>query len=413
MKPTPREILLKYWGYDRFREPQERIIHELLSGNDCLALLPTGGGKSICYQVPALITDGLCLVISPLIALMEDQAQQLRKRNIACAVIHSGMTHDQLDAALDNCLFGPVKFLFCSPERMKTELFRVRAARMKISMMAVDEAHCISEWGYDFRPTYLEIGSIRELHPNIPILALTASATEQVQSDIINRLGLRSPAVHRKSFARPNISFVVRNTENKEARLIQALGRVEGTAIVYVRTRKAALETASNLNRADIPATYYHGGLNFEERSRRQDEWMQGKVRVMVATNAFGMGIDKADVRMVIHTNLPESPEAYYQEAGRAGRDGQPSYALLLYQAADGEALSRRVESNHPDAAYLRHLYQCLANYYQLAEGAGEMTSSEFDSEEFARRFGLRQAEVRAGLSRLQESGLIQVDERY
>ena len=413
MNRSPREILQQYWGYPEFREPQEQIVADILAGKDCLALLPTGGGKSVCYQVPALVKGDLCIVISPLIALMEDQAHQLRARNITCEVIHSGMPYDQLDTALDRCLVGDVRFLFCSPERIHTEIFRVRSARMKISMIAVDEAHCISEWGHDFRPMYRAIGRIRELHPQVPVLALTASATAQVQRDIVAQLGLREPAIHRKSFARPNISFVVRLTEDKEHRMHDALKRVNGPAIVYVRNRKATQETARRLQETGVTATYYHGGLAFADRTVRQNDWITGKIRVMVATNAFGMGIDKPDVRLVIHLGLPETPEAYYQEAGRAGRDGKPSFALLLVHPADGDDLMKKTESGHPDVPYLRHIYQCLANHMQLAEGAGEFASFPFDIDAFSQRFALRPGEVRTAVRRLEEAGLIQLDDRF
>jgi len=413
LNKTPLEILRKYWGHSAFRPPQDQIIQTVLDGKDCLALLPTGGGKSVCFQVPALAMDGICLVVSPLIALMEDQIRQLKQRGIPCAVIHSGMSYSQLDTVLDNCVYGKVKLLYLSPERIQTELFIERMKRMKVSMVAVDEAHCISEWGYDFRPPYLKIGSIREVHPDIPIMALTASATGRVRKDIAEKLGLKKPEVISRSFARDNISFVVRQAENKDLQMAAILRKVEGSAIVYVRSRKATEELAGFLQRQGISGTWYHAGLSHEERTKRQASWISGQVRVMVATNAFGMGIDKADVRVVIHNGLPESLEAYYQEAGRAGRDGLRSYAVLLHFSYDDVELEKKVTDSQPDPEYLKHIYQCLANYYQLAEGAGLGHSVEFDLGDFAARYDLRPSLAYAALRRLEEQGLVALDERF
>ena len=410
---TALSILRKYWGYSAFRPPQDQIIQTVLDGRDCLALLPTGGGKSVCFQVPALAMEGVCLVISPLIALMEDQIRQLKQRGIPCAVIHSGLSYSQLDVVLDNCVFGNVKLLYLSPERIQTELFQERLRRMKVSMVAVDEAHCISEWGYDFRPSYLQIGSIREIHPNIPVLALTASATDRVRQDIIGKLALTNPAVISRSFARDNISFVVRQAENKEIQAAAILKKVNGSAIIYVRSRKATEELADYLTRQGIPSTCYHAGLSHETRTRRQALWLSGKERVMVATNAFGMGIDKSDVRVVIHTGLPDSLEAYYQEAGRGGRDGKRSYAVLLHFGNDDEELEKKVLESQPEPAYLKHVYQCLANYYQLAEGAGLGHTVGFDLADFTARYDLRVAVAHAALRRLMEQGLIAIDDRF
>lgn len=408
---APEEILKKYWGYGQFRNPQDKIILNILQNKDTLALLPTGGGKSICYQVPALIFDGLCLVISPLIALMEDQITQLKKRGIACAVIHSGLTKEQQDATLDNCIYGKIKLLYLSPERIQTELFRVRIQKMKISMIAVDEAHCISEWGYDFRPSYLKIASVREIHPRVPIIALTASATDRVKKDIVTKLSLKDPGLFQRSFSRDNISFVVRKTENKETAMIDILKRVNGSAIIYVRSRKGTKALSELLNKNGVPSTWYHAGLSFDDRSSRQDEWIQNKKRVMVATNAFGMGIDKPDVRLVIHIGLPESLEAYYQEAGRGGRDGKRSFAVLLYHPSDVEMLKNQTKESIPDPAYLKTIYQALANYVQLAVGAGESTGFLFDVEEFSSRFSFKKSQVYLAIKRLEQSGFIQLDD--
>ncbi|MFM8349051.1 MAG: RecQ family ATP-dependent DNA helicase, partial [Bacteroidota bacterium] len=410
---APLEILRKYWRHNAFRPPQDRIIQTVLEGHDCLALLPTGGGKSVCFQVPALAMDGICLVVSPLIALMEDQIRQLKQREIPCAVIHSGLSYSQLDTVLDNCVFGNVKLLYLSPERIQTELFQERLKRMKVSMVAVDEAHCISEWGYDFRPPYLKIGTIREIHPHVPILALTASATDRVRKDITEKLGMKKPEVISRSFARDNISFVVREAENKDLQMVAILRKVEGSAIVYVRSRKATEELAAFLRRQGISATWYHAGLTHEERNKRQASWIANQERVMVATNAFGMGIDKSDVRVVIHTGLPESLEAYYQEAGRAGRDGLRSYAVLLHFSHDDVELEKKVIDSQPEPAFLKHIYQCLANYYQIAEGAGQGHSVEFDLGDFTARYDLRPSLAHAALRRLEEQGLIAMNDRF
>lgn len=410
---SAQQILKKYWGYEVFRNPQDRIIASVSLGKDTLALLPTGGGKSVCYQVPALSMDGICLVVSPLIALMEDQILQLKQRGISCAVIHSGMTREQIDITLDNCIFGKIKLLYLSPERIQTEIFKVRLEKMKVSMIAVDEAHCISEWGYDFRPSYLKIGAIREIHPTVPVLALTASATDQVKKDIILRLKLKKPEIFQRSFARDNISFVVRKTENKEAAMTEILKRVNGSAIIYVRSRKGTKTLSAFLDQKGISSTWYNAGLNFEERSVRQEEWIRNRKRVMVATNAFGMGIDKPDVRVVIHLGLPESLEAYYQEAGRAGRDGIRSYAVLLYNESDLTSLATNAKESGSDPEFLKKIYQALANHFQLATGAGEGVAFPFDLESFSTRFSLKKNQAHLAIRRLQECELLQLDERF
>jgi len=393
---------------------QESIIQSVLDGKDTLALLPTGGGKSICFQVPALLRQGLCVVISPLIALMKDQVEQLRKRNISAVAIHSGMRRDAIDILLNNAIYGDMKFLYVSPERLQTELFIARFRQMKISLIAIDEAHCISQWGYDFRPPYLKIAALREIFPDVPMIALTATATSQVQDDITEKLNFGDDyAVFRKSFARENLSFVVRKTENKDEKLLEILRKVKGSAIIYVRSRKSTQDIAQWLNRKGIPASFYHAGLAFEERTRRQDEWIQNQTRVMVATNAFGMGIDKPDVRIVIHLDLPENPESYYQEAGRAGRDGVRSFAVILFQDADITNLQVKVEQAQPPLSYLKVLYQSLANYYQLATGSAEGESFDFDIHDFCERFRLNGIEVFNGLKKLEEEGLLQFNESF
>lgn len=410
---TPESILKKYWGFDQFRSLQGEIIQAVLEKKDVVALLPTGGGKSICFQVPGLVLDGITLVISPLIALMQDQVQQLRKKGVQALAVHSGMSRSEIDIALDNCVYGKYKFLYLSPERLKTDIFIERFRKMNVSLVAIDEAHCISQWGYDFRPPYLEIAALRELKPTVHFLALTATATQQVSDDIISKLGLRSPAVFRKSFARENIYFVVRKTENKERKLLEILRNVPGSAIVYVRSRKATVELSRWLGREKISATFYHAGLTHVDRLKRQEEWIGNSMRVMVATNAFGMGIDKPDVRAVIHMDLPENLESYYQEAGRAGRDGNRSYAALVFHEVDVSSLRTKVQQAHPSIEYLRKIYQALANYYQLAMGSSEGESYDFDLEDLCHRFNLRTSAVFSALKKLEEEGLIQLSESF
>jgi ATP-dependent DNA helicase RecQ len=332
---TSSEILKQYWGYSQFRPPQDKIIEAVMNKHDVVAILPTGGGKSVCFQVPALMQEGICLVITPLIALMQDQVKQLKQLGIAAVSIHSGMHKREIDITLDNCVYGNNKFLYLSPERLQTELFQERVKKMNVNLVAIDEAHCISQWGYDFRPPYLQIAELRKVKPNVPFIALTASATRLVKEDIISKLELKSAEVFQKSFARDNLSFVVRKTETKEKKLLEVLRKVSGPAIVYVRSRKATVTLSKFLEKSGISATYYHAGLNHAERMTRQDEWISNQSRVMVATNAFGMGINKADVRVVVHMDLPENLESYYQEAGRAGRDGNRSYAAIIFHEVD------------------------------------------------------------------------------
>jgi ATP-dependent DNA helicase RecQ len=385
---TPEEILKKHWGYDAFRPMQRDIIQSVLDGTDTLALLPTGGGKSLCFQIPALCTEGVCLVISPLIALMKDQVENLKKRNIAAAAIYSGMHYKDIDRLLDNAAYGGLKFLYMSPERLATTLARERIKKMNVSLLAVDEAHCISQWGYDFRPPYLEIAAIREWLPNVPILALTATATPEVKTDICEKLEFkRGFQIFEKDFARPNLSYIVRHVETKEPKLHEILSKTRGAAIVYVRNRKRAKDLVQYLQQHGIAADFYHAGLTPDERSSRQDAWMKDNPRIMIATNAFGMGIDKPNVRTVVHMDLPDSLEAYFQEAGRAGRDEQKSYAVLLVNKADAATLRGHFEASFPEMREIRRVYQALGSYLQLAVGGGEGESFDFDFGDFTDRF--------------------------
>ncbi|MGC3943364.1 MAG: RecQ family ATP-dependent DNA helicase [Chryseolinea sp.] len=411
---TPHSILKKYWKHDRFRPLQEDIIQAVLSGRDVLALLPTGGGKSVCFQVPALLLEGICVVVTPLIALMKDQVEQLKGRGIEAVAVYSAMPRAQIDVLLDNCVYGQVKFLYVSPERLHNDLFLARFQRMKVGLLAVDEAHCISQWGYDFRPQYLEIATIREVHPNVPVVALTATATRQVALDIMDKLQFREGGIRfQKSFARDNLAFVIRKTENKEKKLLEVLRKVKGSGIIYVRSRKATQEIGSWLTQRGIPASHYHAGLTFEERTARQDSWVKNQVRVMVATNAFGMGIDKPDVRVVIHLDLPENIESYYQEAGRGGRDEKRAYAVVIFHDADIQNLEIKAEQSQPGPAYLARVYQALCNYFQLAIGSGDGESFDFELQDFSERFQLHAAEVFHALKRLESEALIQFNESF
>ncbi|MBQ9138070.1 MAG: RecQ family ATP-dependent DNA helicase [Alistipes sp.] len=385
MKERLLEILGQYWGYDSFREGQYEIISSVLSGYDTLALMPTGGGKSITYQLPTLASDGLCIVITPLIALMKDQVDRLRQRGISAVAIHSGLSKRKIDIALDNCVYGDVKFLYVAPERLNSDIFRLRARRMNISLIAVDEAHCISQWGYDFRPAYLHIKSLRELHPDVPVLALTASATDEVARDIMENLDFDEHRTIRTSFTRPNLSYVVRHVEDKDEQLMRIVGSVQGAGIVYVRKRETAERLCEFLKQQGVSASFYHGGLPNEERSIRQEEWVSGKVRVMVATNAFGMGIDKSNVRFVVHYTMCDSMESYYQEAGRAGRDGERSYAVLMVSPDDRQILSRRLDSTFPPIEQVKALYEKICSYLMIALGDGAGHSYAFNIQEFCR----------------------------
>lgn len=384
-----KEILKQYWGYEAFRSLQEEIIQSVMEKKDTLALLPTGGGKSICFQVPAMAMDGICIVISPLIALMKDQVENLQKRGINAMAIVSGMGKREIDIALDNCIYGPVKFLYISPERLLSDLVRERVKHMKVNLLAVDEAHCISQWGYDFRPPYLHIADFRAIHPNVPVLALTASATEKVQLDVMDKLGFKSQNLFRKSFERKNLSYAVLNQENKLQKLLDVCNGVKGSGIVYVRTRKDTVELAKYLNQHQMPAQYYHAGLNLEERGDKQQFWIEDKVKVMVATNAFGMGIDKPNVRFVVHYEIPESLESYYQEAGRAGRDEKKAYAVVLFQQRDKLVFEKKFEQNFPLPDEIMKTYHFLCNYLQIPFEAGEGITYEFDIADFCSKFQL------------------------
>ena len=382
-----KKILKKYWGYDDFRGIQREIIESILSGHDTLGLMPTGGGKSITFQVPALAQEGVCIVITPLIALMKDQVQNLRSRGIKAAAIYTGLTHDQILQTLENAVFGAVKLLYISPERLSSELFQQKLRHMKVCFICVDEAHCISQWGYDFRPSYLAIADIRRLVPDIPVLALTATATPEVVDDIQNRLHFQNKCVFRMSFERKNLAYVVRRTFNKEQQLVHILQSVPDSAIVYVRSRQRTKEYADLLNKSGIKATFFHAGLDNTLKDQRQMDWQKNKVRVMVATNAFGMGIDKPDVRVVIHIDCPDSLEAYFQEAGRAGRDGQKSYAVLLYDDNDKMKLRKRVVDTFPDKEFICEIYDQLAYFYQIAVGSGYNATFEFPLERFCQTY--------------------------
>ena len=382
-----KKILKKYWGYDDFRGIQREIIESIFAGHDTLGLMPTGGGKSITFQVPALAQEGTCIVITPLIALMKDQVQHLRSRGIKAAAIYTGLSHDQILQTLENAVFGAVKLLYVSPERLSSELFRQKVRHMKVCFICVDEAHCISQWGYDFRPSYLAIADIRSLVPDVPVLALTATATPEVVDDIQDRLHFREKCVFRMSFERKNLAYVVRPTINKEQQLIHILQRVPGSAIVYVRSRQRTKEYADLLCKMGIKATFFHAGLDNSVKDQRQHEWQQDHVRVMVATNAFGMGIDKPDVRVVVHIDCPDSIEAYFQEAGRAGRDGQKAYAVLLYEENDKMKLRKRIADTFPDKDYIREIYDQLAYFYQVAVGSGYNATFEFPVERFCQTY--------------------------
>lgn len=408
-----KEILLKYWKYDTFRPLQENIINSVLAGNDTLAILPTGGGKSICFQVPAMQMEGVCIVITPLIALMKDQVEQLKKRGIKAAAIYSGMHRTEIDYTLDNFVYGDYKFLYVSPERLLTEIMQERTKRMKVCLLAIDEAHCISQWGYDFRPPYLKIPDFRKFAPNAPMIALTATATKDVKADIQQKLGIRNIKVFQQSFARPNISYSAFCEESKERKLFDILQKVQGSAIVYVRSRRRTKEISDWLNRNKISAEFYHAGLAMNDRFKKQEAWIKNQVRVIVATNAFGMGIDKPDVRVVVHLDLPENLEAYYQESGRAGRDGLKSYAILLYFKSDLTDIYKQIDQKYPPIENLKRIYQALANYFKLAVGAENFESYDFDLQEFISTFGLVANDTHNALKKLEDEGLIQLSDSY
>lgn len=411
MNRNLNEILKEYWGYDDFRPMQREIIESVLSGHDTLALMPTGGGKSITYQLPALASDGLCIVVTPLIALMKDQVDRLRAKHISAVAVHSGLTDRQIDILLDNCVYGDVRFLYLAPERLASETFRLRVQRMNVKLLAVDEAHCISQWGYDFRPSYLRIAELRRLIPDVPVLALTASATKQVADDIMHRLGFAEKRILRGSFLRPNLSYSVRHVDDKNEQLMRVVNNVNGSGIVYVRLREAAEKVAEYLREQGVSASYYHGGLPHAERSIRQDEWLAGKTRIMVATTAFGMGIDKPDVRFVVHYSMCDSLESYYQEAGRAGRDGGKSYAVLLVAPDDDKRIVRRFESEFPKIEVVKSIYEKICSYLQVAIGDGAQAAFVFNIHDFCAREHLYIGTVMSAITLLSHNGYMSLAE--
>ncbi len=416
-----QSLLKQYWGYDDFRGIQREIIESIGSGHDTLGLMPTGGGKSITFQVPALAQEGTCIVITPLIALMKDQVENLKRRGIRAAAIYSGLTREEIIITLENCIFGDIRILYVSPERLSSDLFQTKLRHMKVSFITVDEAHCISQWGYDFRPSYLEIAKIRKLVPEAPILALTATATPAVVQDIQEKLSRQSSLpsqpsqpsfnLFTMSFERKNLAYVVRIATDKREQLLHILNSMKGSAIVYARSRKRTKEFAELLNEAGITATFYHAGLDAVVKDERQRDWQQDKVRVMVATNAFGMGIDKPDVRLVIHMDCPDSIEAYFQEAGRAGRDGRKSYAVLLYNDADHRKLEKRIADTFPEKDYIRLVYEHLAYYYQIGVGSGYNHTFEFNIDEFCHTFHHFPIQVDSALKILNRAGYIEYTE--
>lgn len=406
-----QEILRTYWGYPDFRGIQRDIIESITSGKDTLGLMPTGGGKSITFQVPALSQEGVCIVVTPLIALMKDQVQHLKERGILAEAIYTGLSRSEIIKILENCIFGDIKFLYVSPERLASEIFQTKLRHIKVSFITVDEAHCISQWGYDFRPSYLEISKIREMKPEAPILALTATATPSVVDDIQQQLHFAQPNVYKMSFARKNLAYVVRETADKTQEMLHILKCTEGSAIVYVRSRKRTKEVALLLNQQNISATFYHAGLDPDVKDCRQKEWQADETRVMVATNAFGMGIDKPDVRMVIHIDCPDSLEAYFQEAGRAGRDGLKAYAVLLYNNGDDHKLQKRIADNFPEKEYIKDVYEHLAYFFQVAVGSGMGSTFMFDIAKFCFTYKFFPTRVDAALRLLERSGYIHYED--
>ena len=406
-----QQILNRYWGFSDFRPVQEDIIKSVSAGHDTLGLLPTGGGKSVTFQVPTLASEGMCLVITPLIALMKDQVEKLNHMGIKAIAIHSGLSRDEIDTGLNNAVYGGYKFLYVSPERIATEIFRVRLPQMNITLVAVDEAHCISQWGYDFRPSYLKIAKLKEYLPSVPFLALTATATSKVVTDIQDKLQFRKKNVLRSSFERKNLVYTVKQVEDKQRYLLDTLTEMKGSGIVYARSRKKTREIAQYLRENQISADYYHAGLRQDVRNHKQNEWMAGRIRVIVATNAFGMGIDKADVRFVIHMDLPDSVESYFQEAGRAGRDNKLAHGILLYSPADKKALEKRIEVNYPETDQIKQIYRSLGNYYQIPVGSARNQVFDFNIAEFASRYKLSIMTIYSSLKFLQIEGYLELTE--
>jgi len=405
-----KQLLVKYWGYTEFRPLQEDIIHSVIKGRDTLALMPTGGGKSLTFQIPALAKEGICLVITPLIALMKDQVENLNKRGLNALAIHSGMTRNEIDIALDNCIFGDYKFLYLSPERIDTELFQARVSRMKVNLIAIDEAHCISQWGYDFRPSYLNLAKLRDfLSENAPFLALTATATPNVIEDIQEKLHFKENNVLWKSFERKNLIYLVREVENKNGYLVKSLKKVQGSGIIYTRSRKRTVELAELLKKQGISSDFYHAGLSSDDRNKKQDAWQKGHIRVIVATNAFGMGIDKPDVRFVIHYDLPDSLEAYYQEAGRAGRDGHQAFAVLLYNKSDRVKAEQRKKTNFPEIKEIKAIYEALGNYLKVPIEGGKYQAFDFNMFDFVTQYKFNVLNVYSSLKFLQKDGYLEL----
>lgn len=411
--PTAIQVLSKYWGYDSFRPLQREIIETIAGGKDVLALMPTGGGKSLCFQIPALMHDGLCLVISPLIALMKDQVENLKKRDIKAETIYSGLHYREIEQILENCIYGDTKFLYLSPERLTSTIFQDKLPLLPINFIAIDEAHCISQWGYDFRPAYLQIARIKDKLPEIPMIALTATATEFVRKDIVEKLELRETEIFVQSFERKNLSYSIRYVEDKLNKILNILDSIQGTGIVYVRSRKGTEQIAEFLQKNKVSADFYHAGLSTQERSDKQEKWINNKIRVMVCTNAFGMGIDKPDVRIVIHIGPPESLEEYYQEAGRAGRDGIKSYAVLLYKGGDGEQILQRFERSMPTLSYVKEVYHALSNYLEVGYESGEGRTYDYDLMEFCSIYKMQPLQVFNSLKILEQDEYIALSDGF
>jgi ATP-dependent DNA helicase RecQ len=406
-----QQILQKYWGYREFRPFQDDIIKAVVAGHDTIALMPTGGGKSVTYQVPGIAMEGLCLVITPLIALMKDQVENLNQRGIKALAVHSGMSADEIDVTLDNAIYGGFKFLYIAPERINTKIFRVRLEHMKINLVAVDEAHCISQWGYDFRPSYLQIVDLRDFLPGVPFLALTATATPEVIEDIKDKLKFRESNLFRASFVRENLTYTVRKVEDKQRYILKIAEQIRGSGIIYVRSRKKTRELALFLHKNRISCDYYHAGLEHSERNRKQNDWMNNKFRIIVATNAFGMGIDKADVRFVLHADLPDSTEAYFQEAGRAGRDNHPAHGILLFNETDKVTAGKRLSSNFPEIDTIKQVYRAIGNYFQVPVGAAKNQVFDFNIADFAEHYKLSIVTIYNSLKFLQAEGYVELTE--
>lgn len=408
-----QKVLEKYWGHKHFRSQQLEIIQSVLQKQDTLAILPTGGGKSICFQVPGLILEGITVVISPLIALMKDQVEQLKKRGIPAYAVYSGMSEREIDIILDNCIYGKTKFLYLSPERLKSELVQVRLSKMHVNLLVIDEAHCISQWGHDFRPAYLEIAKIKPHLAKVPTIALTASATLKTQEDIVKNLELLDTQIFRKSFSRQNLSYSSIQTDDKDNTLLRVVKKIDGCKLVYVKSRKKTKQLALLLYKNGISVDFYHAGLTPEERNSKQERWMNGQINTMICTNAFGMGIDKADVRLVVHYDIPNCIEAYYQEAGRAGRDEKKAYAVILYNQNDTQDLIKNIELAYPEIDFLKRIYQSLSNYYKIAVGSSEMTPYDFNITDFENTYNLPSRQTYYAIKQLEKEGLLLMNETF